>query len=306
MSKSDVDLVNPIVRRWQQDALTDPDGFWARAADQLPWFRKWDRVFEWNYPTFRWVIGAQTNLAYNALDYHVSQGRGGSTALIYANERGERRVYTYAQLKHGVERIAAALRGMGIQKGDRLTLYLPVYPEAIMLMLATVRIGAIHSVVFAGFGAGALADRIRASGSRLVFTTDVTYRKGKDTRLKEIVDAALAQGGHSVEHVVALRRTEAEMPMTAGRDLDWPEFLEKAAGQSGMHTPMEANEPAYILATSGTTAKPKLAIHTHGGYQVWIHSMGRWVFGLRPTDVWWATSDLGWAVGHSYMVYAPL
>ena len=306
MPKSDVDLVNPIVRRWQEDALTDPDGFWARAADQLPWFRKWDRVFEWNYPTFRWFIGAQTNLAYNALDYHVSQGRGGSTALIYANERGERRVYTYAQLKHGVERIAAALRGMGIQKGDRLTLYLPVYPEAIMLMLATVRIGAIHSVVFAGFGAGALADRIRASGSRLVFTTDVTYRKGKDTRLKEIVDAALAQGGHSVEHVVVLQRTDNGAPMTAGRDLDWPEFLEKAAGQSGAHTPMEANEPAYILATSGTTAKPKLAIHTHGGYQVWIHSMGRWVFGLRPTDVWWATSDLGWAVGHSYMVYAPL
>jgi len=226
--------------------------------------------------------------------------------LIYANERGERRRFTYAELKGQVERIAAALRGMGIRTGDRLTIYMPTCPEAIMLMLATVRIGAIHSVVFAGFGAGALADRIRASGSRLVFVADITYRKGRDTRLKEIVDAALQTGGEGVEHVVVLNRAEQGAPMVAGRDLDWSEFLAKAAGHDGAHVPMEANEPAYILATSGTTAKPKLAVHTHGGYQVYIHSMGRWCFGMKPSDVWWSISDIGWVVGHSYIVYAPL
>jgi acetyl-CoA synthetase len=300
-----MDLINPIVRRWQAEAREDPDAFWAKAADQLPWLRKWDKVFEWNPPTFRWFIGAQTNLAYNALDQHVKSGWGGHTALIYANERGERQVFTYAQLLRRVEQVAAALRGLGIKKGDRLTIYMPNSPEAVIAMLATVRIGAIHSIVFAGFGAGALGDRIRASGSRLVLTTDVAYRKGKDVHLKQIVDAALALGDHTVEHVITLRRTNAAFETVPELDLDWSDFLAKAEGQSGDYVPMEANEPAYILATSGTTAKPKLAVHVHGGYQVHIVSMGRWVMGLKPTDVWWATSDLGWAVGHSYSVYAP-
>ena len=312
-----MEVINPIIRRWRHEATADPDGFWARAAEQLPWFRTWDHVFEWNFPTFRWFLGAQTNLAYNCLDYHVARGWGGHTALIYVNERSERRLFTYAQLKRHVERIAAALRGMGIQKGDRLTIYMPTCPEAIMLMLATVRIGAIHSVIFAGFGAGALADRIQASGSRLVFTADVAYRKGRDVRLKEIVDSALETAGDCVEHVVVLRRTGEGTPPSGsprsdggreegGRDLDWSDFLMQAADHDGAYVPMEANEPAYILATSGTTAKPKLAIHTHGGYQVFIHSMGRWCFGMKPNDVWWSTSDIGWVVGHSYIVYAPL
>jgi acetyl-CoA synthetase len=298
-------LVNPIVQKWIDEGKEDPEAFWGRAADQLPWFRKWDRVLEWTPPTFKWFVGAQTNLAYNALDYHVKRGWGGHTALIYLNERGERRIFTYAQLLYEVERVAAALRGLGINKGDRLTVYMPTCPEAIILMLATVRIGAIHSVVFAGFGAKALGDRIRASGSRLVFTADVTYRKGKDTRLKEIVDEAL-QGGSEVERVIVLKRTAAETPWTPGRDISWDEFLSGASGHSGDYVPMESNEPAFILATSGTTATPKLAIHTHGGYQVHIHSMGKWLFALRPTDVWWSTSDIGWIVGHSYIVYAPL
>jgi acetyl-CoA synthetase len=298
-------LVNPIVQKWIAEGKEDPDAFWGRAADQLPWFRKWDRVLEWTPPTFKWFVGAQTNLAYNALDYHVKRGWGGHAALIYLNERGERRIFTYAQLLYEVERVAGALRGLGIKKGDRLTIYMPTCPEAIILMLATVRIGAIHSVVFAGFGAKALGDRVRASGSRLVFTADVTYRKGKDTRLKEIVDEAL-QGASDVERVVVLKRSAAETPWTAGRDLSWNEFLSRAEGQSGDYVPMESNEPAFILATSGTTATPKLAIHTHGGYQVHIHSMGKWVFDLKPTDVWWSTSDIGWIVGHSYIVYAPL
>jgi acetyl-CoA synthetase len=301
-----MNLVSPIVNRWVQEAKEDPEAFWGRAAEQLPWLRKWDQVFEWTPPTFRWFIGGQTNLAYSALDYHVKRGWGGHTALVYLNERGERRLFTYAQLLHEVERLAAALRGMGIKKGDRITIYMPTFPEAIMLMLAAVRIGAIHVVVFAGFGAQALGDRVQASGSRLIFTADVTYRKGKNTDLKGIVDASLEAGNGSVEHVVVLNRTGEDVPMQAGRDITWEEFLSHAEGHKGTYAPMESNEPAYILATSGTTAKPKLAIHTHGGYQVHIHSMGQWMFGLKPTDVWWSTSDIGWVVGHSYIVYAPL
>ena len=300
-------LVTPIVRRWIDEGLQDPDAFWARAARELPWFRPWDRVFEWHPPTFRWFVGAETNLAYNSVDRHVLAGEGGRAALIYLNERGERRVLTYAQLLHQVKRVAAALRGLGVRKGDRITIYMPPCPESIALMLAIVRIGAMHSVVFAGFGAKALADRIEASGSRLVFAADVTYRKGKDVPLTTIVDEAIAAGGASVERVIMFERGGVRRhPDPAMRRLSWDDFLAHAEGQSGAWVAMEANEPAFILATSGTTAKPKLAIHTHGGYQVHVHAMGRWVFGLKPTDVWWATSDIGWIVGHSYMVYGPL
>src|SRR5262249_35651846 len=239
-------------------------------------------------------------------DRHVADGRGGHAALAAANERGERRVFTYAQLLSQVQRVAAALRGMGVEKGDRITIYMPTCPEAILLMLAAVRIGAIHVVVFAGFGAGALGDRIRASGSKLVFTADRTFRKGKDVDLKTIVDQALTGAPHAVERVVVFPRGGAPAPITPGRDLAWDEFLGHARGQSGEHVELESNEPAFILATSGTTAKPKLAVHTHGGYAVHVASMGRWCFGLRPEDVWWSTSDIGWIVGHSYIVYAPL
>ena len=298
-------LINPIVDRWVQDARRDPEAFWAKAAAALPWFRTWDKVFDWTPPTFKWFVGAETNLSYNAVDRHVEAGDGGRAALVYLNERGERRVLTYAQLRHEVKRTAAALRGMGIRKGDRITVYMPTSIEAIVLMLATLRIGAIHSVVFAGFGAKALADRIAASGSRLVFTADATYRKGKNVRLKEIVDAALVTGGESVEHVVVLDRT-SEPASKGARDISWADFLARGSGQSSDWTAMEANEPAFILATSGTTARPKLAVHTHGGYQVHVYSMGRWMFALRPGDVWWSTSDIGWIVGHSYIVYGPL
>src|SRR5947199_6796967 len=220
-----MDLISPVVHRWVQDAREDPEDFWGRAAEQLPWLRKWERVFEWTPPTFRWFVGGQTNLAYNALDHHVKHGWGGHTALVYLNERGERRLFTYARLLHEVERVAAALRGMGIQKGDRITIYMPTFPEAIMLMLAAVRIGAIHVVVFAGFGGQALGDRVQASGSRLVFTADVTYRKGKNVPLKQIVDEALSGGSHAVEHVVLLPRAGASPTVEPGRDLTWNEFL---------------------------------------------------------------------------------
>ena len=301
-----VHLIPPQVKAMVEAARADPGGFWARAASSLPWLRPWTQTYRREGASFRWFEGGLTNLSRNALDRHVESGRAGHAALVYASERGERRVLTYGQLLHLVRRLSAALRGLGVRKEDRVTLYMPTCPEAIALMLACTRIGAVHSVVFAGFGAGALADRIRASGSKLVFTTDVTYRKGAQVPLKGIVDEALRQVPGGVEAVVVLERTSEGAALEAGRDLRWDQFLARAEGHGTDFEPMEANEPAYILATSGTTARPKLAVHTHGGYQVGIHSMGRWCFGLKPEDVWWSTSDIGWVVGHSYIVYAPL
>ncbi len=301
-----VHLIPPQVKAMVEAARADPEGFWARAASSLPWLRPWTQTYRREVVSFRWFEGGLTNLSRNALDRHVESGRAGQAALVYASERGERRVLTYGQLLHLVRRLSAALRGLGVRKEDRVTLYMPTCPEAIALMLACTRIGAVHSVVFAGFGAGALADRIRASGSKLVFTTDVIHRKGAQVPLKGIVDEALRQIPGGVEAVVVLERTSEGAALEAGRDLRWDQFLARAEGHSTDFEPMEANEPAYILATSGTTARPKLAVHTHGGYQVGIHSMGRWCFGLKPEDVWWSTSDIGWVVGHSYIVYAPL
>ncbi|HVR89319.1 MAG TPA: acetate--CoA ligase [Candidatus Limnocylindria bacterium] len=293
------------VAAWRAEARRDPEAFWAAAAEQLPWFKKWDRVLDWQPPTFRWYLGGRTNLAYNCVDHHVAAGRGDAVALITENERGETRRFTYAELHAETKRVSAALRGMGIAEGDRIAIYMPTSAEAIALMLGAIRIGAVIIVVFAGFGSGALGERIRLAGARAVFATDVTYRKGKDVPLKGIVDEAVA-GASTVERVVVLKRATGDIAWTEGRDVTWDAFLAGGAGQDDTHVEVEANEPAYILATSGTTAKPKLAVHTHGGYQVYVHSMAKWMFGLRPTDVWWSTSDIGWVVGHSYIAFGPL
>ncbi|HET7686636.1 MAG TPA: acetate--CoA ligase [Candidatus Limnocylindria bacterium] len=291
------------VEAWQRRALEDPERFWREAAAGVAWFTPPEHVFEQpDPPSFRWFGGGTTNIAHNALDRHVSAGRGDHPALIARNERGERRQLTYAELLAEVDRIAAALRASGVQRGDRVTIYMPTCVESIAAMLAVVRIGAIHSVVFAGFGAGALRDRIVASGSRLLLTADVTYRKGRDVALTPIVAAAL-EGETPVERVVILRRDphiEAPSSWTA-----WDAFLE-AGGEPAAPEAMGADEPAFVIATSGTTARPKLAVHGHGGYQVYATAMGRWIFDLRPEDRWWCTSDIGWIVGHAYMVHVPL
>ena len=293
------------VAAWRKEAHDDPDGFWGRAAEELRWSKKWDRVLDWQPPTFRWYLGGHSNLAYNCVDHHVESGRGDATALITENERGESRTYTYAELLAETKRISAGLRGLGIQKGDRIAIYMPTSAEAIALMLGAIRIGAVIIVIFAGFGSGALGERVRLAGAKALFATDVTYRKGKDVPLKGIVDEAVA-GAPTVERVVILQRTDAPIPWTDGRDVKWTEFLAGGVGQDDSPVELEANEPAYILATSGTTAKPKLAVHTHGGYQVYVYSMAKWMFGLTPSDVWWSTSDIGWVVGHSYIVFGPL
>ena len=260
-------------------------------------------MLDWQAPTFRWYAGGMSNLAYNAVDHHVAAGRGSHVALITENERGERKSLTYAELLQETKRVGAALRAMGIKKGDRIAIYMPTSAEAIILMLGAVRIGVVILVVFAGFGAGALGERIRLAGARAVFATDVTYRKGKDVPLLGIVAQAIADTP-TVERVVVLRRTASTDRVRD--EVSWADFLAAGKGADDSHVALEANEPAYILATSGTTAKPKLAVHTHGGYQVYVYSMAKWMFGLRPEDLWWSTSDIGWVVGHSYIVFAPL
>lgn len=300
------DVLNPMIRALQREAEDSPESFWAREAEKLYWFRRWDRVYESSYPDFKWFVGGLTNLSYNCLDRQVQDGRGGHAALISENELGQRRVYTYFQLLNEVKKAAAALRGIGVKRGDRVAIYMPTMPEAIIAMLATTRIGAIHIVVFAGFGSGALADRIRMSGAGVLLTADMTWRRGKPTPLWGIVEKALSEPASPVKKVVVLQRLPEAPPLRFGRDLSWQEFLDGGRGFSSGHEEMGANEPAYILPTSGTTAKPKLVVHVHGGYQVWIRSAGEWIFGERPSDIWWSTSDIGWIVGHSYIVYAPL
>ena len=231
------------------------EGFWDKAARELPWLKTWDRVFEADYPSFKWFVGGQTNLSFSCVDHHVASGRAGHAAIIYANELGARSTLTYAQLKREVEKTAAGLRGLGLGKGDRLTIYMPNCLEAVVLMLATVRIGAIHSVVFAGFSAPALADRVRASGSRAIFTADVAYRKGGVVRLKEIVDATMALGCEDVEHVVTLQR-EADAPALDGRlDVDWGAFIAGGQGHNWNKAIAMATPIAHKGATQGALAQ---------------------------------------------------
>ena len=295
------------LRQMLERALSDTEGFWGEAARELHWFRPWDRVFEWNYPNFKWFVGGQTNLAYNSVDYHVLQkGRGEKAAIIWeSGETGESKTLTYRQLLEDVKRFAAALRALGVEKGDRVTIYMPMVPEAVVAMLACTRIGAIHSVVFGGFGAGALGERIVDAGSKVLVTADVGYRRGKEVKLKEVVDEALLTPSE-IRKVVVLKRSSKDIQMNKGRDLYWDEALGLGKPERTDFVPVESNDLAFILHTSGTTAKPKGTVQPHGSYQVYIHSMGKWVYDMTDQDIWWSTSDIGWIVGHSYVVYGPL
>jgi acetyl-CoA synthetase len=290
-----------------QRALKDPEGFWGEAAAELHWFKRWDRVLEWNYPDFRWFVGGITNLSYNCVDYHVLQKEAGSKPAIVweSGETGQSSVLTYNQLWNDVKRFAAALRALGVEKGDRVTIYMPMVPEAVVAMLACTRMGAVHSVVFGGFGAAALAERAQDAGSRVLLTADVGYRRGKQVGLKQIVDEALETPTH-VQKVVVLKRGSKEPQMRKGRDVFWEEAVDAGKSEKTDFVEVESNELAFILHTSGTTAKPKGTVQPHGSYQVYIRSMGKWVYDMSENDVWWSTSDIGWIVGHSYVVYAPL
>ena len=298
----------PQLKQMIERASSDVEGFWGEIAKELHWFEPWDKVYkEEEYPFFKWFVGGKTNISYNCLDYQVyKKNRGDKAAIIWESaETGETRVLTYRELLREVERFAATLKALGVKKGDRVTICMPMVPEAAIAMLATTRIGAIHSVVFAGFGYKAVADRVADAGSKVLVTADVGYRRGKVVDLKDIVDKALEMP-NEVQKVVVLRRGEAEPQMKDGRDIYWEEALDKGRGINADVVPMESNELSFILHTSGTTAKPKGTVQTHGGYQVHIYAMAKWIYGLKDTDMWWCLSDIGWIVGHSYVVYAPL
>ncbi|RTH32171.1 acetate--CoA ligase [Thermus scotoductus] len=291
-------------QRLYEESLKDPEGFWGRVASELHWFEPWQKVLEGDLPHAKWFVGGKTNLSYNALDRHVQTWRRNKAALVWEGEPGEERVLTYHDLWREVQKFANVLKRLGVKKGDRVTIYLPMIPEAAIAMLACTRIGAIHSVVFGGFSSGALAERIRDAEAKVLITADGGYRRGQVVPLKQNADEALKEVS-TVEHVVVVRRTGEEVPWTPGRDHWWHELMEAASDRCEAE-PMEAEEPLFILYTSGSTGKPKGVLHTLGGYMTYVYLTTKLVFDLKDEDVYWCTADVGWITGHSYVVYGPL
>jgi acetyl-CoA synthetase len=291
-------------RKIYDAAAADPEKFWADVAGELHWFQKWNKVLEWDLPWAKWFAGGKINLSYNCLDRHVSGPRKNKTAIIWEGEPGEIRTLTYQQLLREVSKCANALKDMGIKSGDRVAIYMGMTPELAIALLACARIGAVHSVIFGGFSANALVDRINDAQCNSVITQDTSYRRGNEIKLKATVDEALASCS-SVKHVLVYRRTGSRIEMQKGRDHWWHEVVEKASD----HCPAEAldaEDPLFILYTSGTTGKPKGIVHTVGGYSVGVYYTTKMVFDLREDDTYWCTADIGWVTGHSYIVYGPL
>jgi acetyl-CoA synthetase len=290
--------------RLRAEASENPEGFWARMAEELHWFRRWDRVLKWEPPHAEWFAGGTTNVSYNCLDRHLQTERRTKTALLWEGEPGEVRAFTYEELHREVCRFANVLKRLGVAKGDRVALYMPLIPELAIAMLACSRVGATHSVVFGGFSAEALKDRINDAGCRAVVTADGGFRRGTEVKLKAAVDEALKETP-TIEACVVVRRTGSQVEMKEGRDHWWHELIETVDADCPAEE-LDSEHPLFILYTSGTTGKPKGILHTTAGYLLWAHLTTKWVFDLKDEDVYWCTADIGWVTGHSYVVYGPL
>jgi acetyl-CoA synthetase len=289
-------------------AKANPEAFWAELAEsELHWFQKWDTILDWTNPPFaKWFVNGKINISYNCIDRHLTTWRKNKAAIIWEGEPGDSRTITYAQLHREVCQFANVLKNLGVKKGDTVGVYMPMIPEAAVAMLACARIGAVHSVVFGGFSAEALRDRLNDGKAKLVITADGGFRKDAIVPLKPQVDKALADGAcPTVENVLVVKRTAQDVTMETGRDHWWHE-LQKTAIADCPAEPMDSEDMLFILYTSGSTGKPKGVVHTTGGYNLYSHMTTKWIFDLNDQDVYWCTADVGWITGHSYIVYGPL
>ena len=290
-----------------EKAAQDPEAFWAGWADTLDWTTPYHTVLEWNPPHAQWFLGGKLNISANCVDRHVAAGKGGNRAIVWEGEPGEVRVLTFAELLADVQKFANVLKGLGVAKGNRVSLYMPMVPEAAIAMLACTRIGAVHSVVFGGFSAESLAERTNDSGAKIILTADGYWRRGHVVPLKATTDEA-ARHCPNVEKVIVLERlgaSDAPMEMQAGRDLWWHDLMADAAPECPAE-PMDSEDPLFILYTSGSTGKPKGILHTTAGYLTGVTATTNLIFDIKESDLYWCTADVGWITGHSYVVYGPL
>ncbi|RMD46871.1 MAG: acetate--CoA ligase, partial [Aquificota bacterium] len=285
-------------------SIENPEDFWAELAEkELYWFKKWDKVFEWNYPEYKWFVGGKLNITYNCLDRHVKNGKRNKLAYIWTDEDGNEKKYTYGELLELVNKIANGLKSIGVKKGDRVVIYMPLVVEQLASMLACARIGAIHSVVYAGFSSNALKMRIEDAKAKVVITSTWTKRRGKKIDLKAIVDEAV-DGLTFVENIVVLQREGDNLELEE-KEIDFYELIKDKPVECEPEV-MDAEDPLFILYTSGSTGKPKGVLHTIGGYNLYTHTTMKYVFDIHEDDIFWCTADPGWITGHSYMVYGPL
>ncbi|HAF14341.1 MAG TPA: acetate--CoA ligase [Blastocatellia bacterium] len=292
------------LERLRAEAAADPEGFWARMAEALHWFKKWDMVLDWKPPHAEWFVGGRINISYNCLDRHLATWRRNKAALIWEGEPGDLRTLTYQQLHSEVSKFANVLKSQGVEKGDRVALYMPLIPELAIAMLACARIGATHSVIFGGFSSTALVDRINDANCKLVVTADGGWRRGNEVELKPAVDEALKHTP-SVKSCIVVRRTGEPIHMEAGRDHWWQDLM-AIVNADCPAAELDSEHPLYILYTSGTTGKPKGILHTTAGYLLQAHLTTKWIFDIKDEDIYWCTADIGWVTGHSYVVYGPL